>query len=76
MRTTTDLPAAVHARALAISRARGQSLSSVVAELTARGLASFGEPVEVTTDEISGFPAIRINRPVTAVDVAEILEDE
>ena len=76
MRTTTDLPPAVHRRASELARERGQSLSTVVAELTARGLASLGEPVEVRTDPVSGLPAITLRQRVTSADVAAALDEE
>ena len=56
MRTTVDLPPAVHRRAKEIAKARGQSLSATLAELTARGLGQLHEPVVIRTDATSGFP--------------------
>jgi hypothetical protein len=76
MRTTVDLPAAVHRRASEIARSRHQSLSATLADLAVRGLASLGEPVVVTTDEVSGLPAITLGRPITSADVAEALDEE
>ncbi len=76
VRTTTDLPPAVHRRAQEIAKERHQSMSSVVADLTARGLATLGEPLEVTTDPVSGLPAITLGHRVSAADVAAALDDE
>ena len=76
MRTTVDLPPAVHRRALALAEARHQSLSAVVAELTTRGLAGLGEPVEISTDHVSGLPVISIGRTITSAEVADALDDE
>jgi predicted transcriptional regulator len=76
MRTTVDLPPAVHRRALELARERHQSLSAVVADLTVRGLAALGEPVQVATDPRSGFPVISLGRRVTSEDVAAALHDE
>lgn len=76
MRTTVDLPAAVHRRAQEIARRRGESLSSVVAELAARGLISLDEPAEIVTDKRSGFPTISVGRRVTTDEVAAALDDE
>ena len=59
MRTTVDLPPAVHRRALELAHARGQSLSATLAELTARGLGQLDEPVVVRTDATSGFRIIQ-----------------
>ena len=76
MRTTVDLPPAVHRRAQALATSRGQSLSATVAELTVRGLAALDEPVVVATDPVSGLPVISLGRAVTAAEVADALDDE
>jgi hypothetical protein len=76
MRTTVDLPPAVHRRAVELARSRRQSLSATVAELTARGLSQLDEPLSITVDERSGFPVISVGRRITADDVAAALDDE
>jgi hypothetical protein len=76
MRTTVDLPPAVHRRARALAELRGVSLSSIVAELTVRGLGQLDEPLVITTDKTSGFPVVSLGRRVTAADVAAALDDE
>ena len=76
MRTTVDLPPEVHERAKRLADERRQSLSATLADLTIRGLASLGEPAQVSTDPISGLPTLTLGRPVTAEDVAEALDDE
>jgi len=76
MRTTLDLPPAVHRRARDLAQERHQSLSAVVADLAIRGLATLGEPVKVATDPTSGFPVISLGRSVTSADVADALDDE
>jgi predicted transcriptional regulator len=76
MRTTVDLPPSVHRRARELARARGTSLSAVIADLTIRGLAALDEPVTVRTDPVSGLPAITLGRAVTSADVAAALDDE
>jgi hypothetical protein len=76
VRTTVDLPPAVHRRALEIARRRGQSLSAVVAELTVRGLSQLDEPVLVSTDERSGFPVVSVGRRVTSEQVAAAVDEE
>lgn len=76
MRTTVDLPPAVHQRARELALARGQSLSSVIGELTARGLSQIDEPVVVRMDAVSGFPVISVGRRVTSEDVCALLDDE
>lgn len=76
MRTTVDLPPAVHRRARELAQERHQSLSTVVADLAVRGLAALGEPLELTTDPTSGFPVIRLGRRVASAEVADALDDE
>lgn len=76
MRTTVDLPPAVHRQVKELAERRGLSLSAVVAELTARGLIQLGEPAVIGVDERSGFPVVRVGRRVTSEDVAIALDEE
>jgi predicted transcriptional regulator len=76
MRTTVDLPPAVHRRALELAKRQGRSLSAVVAELAVRGLAQLDEPVVISTDEESGFPVVSVGRRVTSDEVASALDEE
>jgi len=76
MRTTVDLPPAVHARAVEIAERTGRSLSAVVAELAVRGLAQLDHPMVIGTDERSGFPVVTIGRRVTSEQVAAALDEE
>ncbi|NNG37273.1 hypothetical protein [Nakamurella aerolata] len=76
MRTTVDLPTAVHQRAVALARSRGVSLSAVVAELAIRGLEQLDEPLSISTDPTSGFPVVSMGRRITSSEVAEALDDE
>ncbi|MFT4189226.1 MAG: hypothetical protein QM621_11670 [Aeromicrobium sp.] len=76
MRTTVDLPPAVHRRAREIAHERRQSLSAVLTDLTVRGLSTLGDPLTVATDPISQLPSITLGHPVTSADVAEALDDE
>jgi predicted transcriptional regulator len=76
MRTTVDLPPAVHRRARELAERRGQSLSAVIADLAVRGLAQIETPVQVRIDQRSGFPVVSIGRTVTSDDVARILDEE
>jgi predicted transcriptional regulator len=76
VRTTVDLPPALHRRAQALAASRRQSLSATVADLAVRGLAALGEPVEVGTDPVSGLPVISLGRMVRAIEVADALDDE
>jgi predicted transcriptional regulator len=76
MRTTVDLPNDVRQRVQALADDRRQSLSATIAELAVYGLAQLEEPREIVTDERSGFPVMRLGRPVTSDDVAALLDDE
>lgn len=76
MRTTVDLPPAVHRRAVELAARRGQSLSSVIADLTMRGFAQIDEPVTLEVDVRSDLPVLSIGRRVTATEVADVLDDE
>ncbi|MGH3446577.1 MAG: hypothetical protein ACRDQA_06665 [Nocardioidaceae bacterium] len=76
MRTTVDLPPAVRRRAQELAKSRGQSLSAVLAEMTARGLGQMEQSLVVRTDDASGFPVVSIGRPTTSEDVAAALDDE
>lgn len=76
MRTTVDLPPAVHRRAAELAKARKQSLSATIAELTARGLSQVDEPLRITVDERSGFPVVSVGRRITTDDVSAALDDE
>ena len=72
----SPLRSSVHRRARELARERGQSLSSVIADLTARGLASLSQPAQVRVDVHTGLPCISLDRPLTSDDVAEALDDE
>lgn len=76
VRTTADLPPLVRQRAEELARSRGQSLSATIAELTIRGLSALDEPIQIDTDERSGFPVISIGRPFSSEDVADLLDDQ
>jgi hypothetical protein len=76
MRTTVDLPPAVHRRAQELAAERHQSLSAVLADLTARGLATLGAGTQITTDPVSGFPLIALAQAVKSEDVARALDDD
>lgn len=69
MRTTVDFPLALHRRVVELAKARGQSLSAIVAELVERGLRQ-GELPKIYIDERSGFPVLRVGRRVTAEGIA------
>jgi len=51
-------------------------MSSVVADLTVRGLAQLDTPVTLTTDGRTGLPVLSVGRKITSEDVADALDDE
>lgn len=75
MRTTVDLPPAVHRRAARMAAERNSSLSAVLSELVTRGLAQLDAPVEVSMDPQTQLPVLSLGRKVTSADVAEALDD-
>lgn len=76
MRTTIDLPPALHRRAKELAEERGQSVSSVVVELAVRGLAQLSEPVHLQLDARTGLPVLSVGRRLTSTQVANLLDDE
>lgn len=76
MRTTVDLPPSLHQRAITLAKARGISLSAMVAELAARGLSQLDEPLRISTDPTSGFPVVSVGRRVSSAEVEAALEDD
>lgn len=51
-------------------------MSSVIADLTVRGLAQFDEPVVLRINERSGLPVLSLGRRLTSGDVAVLLDEE
>lgn len=76
MRTTVDLPPAVHRRAQELAAQTGRSLSATIADLTARGLAHVDDSVRIELSEKSGFPMIRIGRAISAAEVADLIDED
>jgi predicted transcriptional regulator len=76
MRTTVDLPPALHLRARELAASSRQSLSAVLADLVARGLRTIDQPTRVTTDPNTGFPKIDIGATVTVSDVNSWLDED
>lgn len=76
MRTTVNLPPGVHRRARELAKQRHQSLSTVIADLTIRGLATLDDPVVLSPDPETGFPVMTLGRRITAAEVADALDDE
>ena len=76
MRTTVDLPPALHRRVRELAQERGQSVSTVLVQLAAKGLDDAGGRPRIRTDPRSGFPVISFGRTVTSDEVAEALDEE
>ena len=81
MRTTIDLPDALHQAVFSIAAHSRRSMNQTVADLIRRGLAPRSAPLDgdalasFRLDERTGLPTIRSPSPVTAEDV-QALEDE
>lgn len=76
MRTTVDLPPAVHRRAKELAARRGISLSALLAELTTLQLSQADETLVIGTDPLTGFPTVHVGRVITSDEVADLLDDE
>jgi hypothetical protein len=75
MRTTVDLPADLHAKAIAIARDTHRTLSETVADLMRRGLGQ-GQDAEVTTSARTGLPVVHLGRTITTEDVRALEDDD
>lgn len=76
MRTTVDLPPAVHRRAAALAAERHSSLSHVLSDLVVRGLSQLDGPVDLVVNEKSGLPVLHLGRKVTSAEVADLVDEE
>jgi hypothetical protein len=74
VRTTIDLPADLHQLTSALARSRKQTLSQTIADVLRGALLSDRSP-DVTRDRRTGLPLVRLGRPITAEDVAEVEDD-
>jgi hypothetical protein len=74
MRTTVDLPADLHAQAVAIARDTHRTLSETVAFLMRRGL-SESRATELTHSAATGLPVVRLGRMITTEDVRALEDD-
>lgn len=75
MRTTVDLPDALHRAVSSLARDRGQSMSQTVSELVRRGLHPTGAGERVGVDAATGLPVVRLGTPVTT-EMARAAADE
>lgn len=74
MRTTVDLPADLHAQAVAIARDTHRTMSETVALLMRRALSEGHEP-GVTRSVATGLPVVRLGRVITTEDVRALEDD-
>jgi Arc/MetJ family transcription regulator len=74
MRTTVDLPADLHAQAVAIARDTHRSLSETVAFLMRRGLGESRTP-GLDHSPATGLPLVRLGRIITTEDVRALEDD-
>jgi len=78
MRTTIDLPEAIHARAKALAHDRGVSLSAALGEIVTEYFAPRDKQPqpEAEISPITGLPVRHIGRVLTSEDVASLWDDE
>ena len=76
MRTTINLPEDLHQKATAVARERSWTLSEAVAWLMRRGLREGPTKPEISVDELTGFPTVRIGRVITVEEVNRFLDED
>lgn len=74
MRTTIDLPADLHAQALAIARDTHRTLSETVTLLMRRGLGE-GRAARLEHSAATGLPVVRLGKVITTEDVRALEDD-
>jgi hypothetical protein len=74
VRTTIDLPADLHQLTTSLARSQRKTLSQTITDIL-RGALLSEDPVDVSIDDRTGLPQVRLGRPITDEDVAA-LEDE
>lgn len=72
MRTTIDIDEELHAAVVAEARRSRNTVSAVVNDALRKTLRPV-PPVEI--DEVTGLGVVRLGFPVTADDVADVLDD-
>lgn len=75
MRTTIDLPPDLHALARELAHQQSKTMSQVITECVQKALGIAAESAPRIDTTSSGWPIVRLGRPVTAEDVRS-LEDE
>lgn len=76
MRTTVTLPDETYRQVVELAERTSRSVSSVLADMTARGLASLGTPVEFQVHPVTGFPQLALSRTYSVDEVAELLDED
>lgn len=78
MRTTIDLPDAIHARAKALAHDRGIGLSAALGEIVTEYFTPRQQPPQpdAQISPITGLPVRHIGRVLTSEDVASLWDDE
>jgi hypothetical protein len=59
-----------------MAKARRQSISATLVELTVLGLSQLDVAAKITRDERSGFPVLSVGHRVTSADVTAALTDQ
>ena len=75
MRTTVDLPSEIMDDVKEIAAERGASLSTTIADLTARGVAQYRGGYRMWIDEETGLPVMSTGRRITAKEVEQFLDE-
>ncbi|MDR1388155.1 MAG: hypothetical protein LBJ44_11370 [Propionibacteriaceae bacterium] len=76
MRTTVDLPPALHHRVKDYATQSGQSMSATLAALVAKAMSPLADETPPTRDPRSGFPVVSYGQPITAVAAARLMDEE
>jgi hypothetical protein len=80
MRTTIDLPPALHRLASDRAKETGQSISATLAQLVAKGAEALGafedQAGGPSTHPVTGFPVVSYGSPITAAEAAKLAEDD
>ena len=76
MRTTVDLPEDLLRQAKAIARDKSWTMSEEIAWLMRRGLGEPFDTSEIGVNHMTGLPAVRIGRVITAEDVKQLDDEE
>lgn len=76
MRTTINLPEDLHRAARSLARDRGESLSQTISEFVRRGLNPSTGTERISIDPTTGFPLVRLGRPITTELVRAAADDE